>query len=100
MPDTSQYCFLTNTIYTQKSTAYINDGQQTGYLPNGGWVQYSGIVGETFGGAAQCCYLDPCLGNLSCQTPSGSTPCICGSVFSWSASITTCGQTDYTICGN
>jgi hypothetical protein len=99
MPDATQYCPLTGTYYTQQSTAYINDGEQTGYLPDGGWVEYSGNIGSTFGGAAQCCYLDPCLGDLLCQTPSGWEPCLCAPSFSWSATIVTCGQTNYTLCG-
>jgi hypothetical protein len=65
------------TPYMQLAVAYLVIGGQTYFIPQGGWVAPTGALGSTIVGTMQCCYLDPCLGQMMCPTPGGTEPCIC-----------------------
>ena len=97
MPDSQQYCFATDSWYTQQSMAYVNDGSQWYALENpNGWLEWQDEAGGfTVGGQYQCCYIDPCLGNQTCPTQWGNYPCICTGTSPWSAKIDFCGELDF-----
>jgi len=99
MPDSNQYCFATGTSYTQQSTAYINAGSGWVYMPDGGWADYSAALGGTFTFQEQCCYIDGCLGNLSCPVPgAGNYPCICAATRTRTVSVAACGVNFVSVC--
>jgi hypothetical protein len=97
LPDAHQYCPLTGTWYTQQSVAYMSIGGTTWYMPDGAWVSTDGALGSSYGYTTQCCYLDGCLGNLQCRTPSGTYPCLCAQPYVESGRFT-CGLIDQAIC--
>jgi hypothetical protein len=76
--------------YTQRAAAYVVTGGTTFYIPQGGFVDLTRSIPTTLTGTQQCCLLDPCLGNLTCQTPSGPQRCLCLAARPWSATVNTC----------
>jgi hypothetical protein len=98
LQDASQYCFGTSTWYTQYSAAYFSYQGTTYYFPANGTVDFTDALGTTEYATVQCCYLDACGGNLSCQTPNGTYPCLCANAYSWSGTISACGVSYDSIC--
>ncbi len=98
LPDSYTFCPNLYQFYTQYSAAYINFGSEWIYMPDGGWVDYDGALGSTIQATAQCCYLDACLGNLTCPTPSGNYPCLCADAFYLNMTVSACGQNYVPLC--
>jgi hypothetical protein len=92
LTDQQQYCVSLGQWYTQRAVAYVHDGNgnQTYYIPQGGWVRDTVPLGTRLSGWSQCCMLDPCLGNLSCPTPYGSSACLCLQTQTWSYEADIC----------
>jgi hypothetical protein len=101
MDDMDQFCFATNSFYTQESVAYFNDNLGTGwvYLADDGFIDIPGPLGTSIDGTTQCCLLDPCGGDQSCPTPGGNYPCFCADPIATSGSIDVCGENLVPLCG-
>jgi hypothetical protein len=98
MPDSSQFCFNLNQWYTQKSQAYVTLKGQKYLLPYKGWLSDDWPKGAAYSVDVQCCYFDGCIGNMSCQTQSGSAPCICLAAKKVTGTVNACGTVDVPVC--
>lgn len=95
--DAAGYCVNLNQSYTQQAAAYLVLGGTTYYIPDGGYVTDTENIGTSLSGTFQCCYLDGCVGNSSCNTPFGAEPCICLNAQSWSTTVNQCSSS-FVIC--
>src|SRR5687768_3413220 len=98
MADVDQYCFATESWYTQESVGYINIGAGWVYMPDGGYADAPGPLGTTIDGTQQCCLLDVCGGTQVCPTPFGSYPCFCADPAPLSGSLDVCGENFVGVC--
>jgi hypothetical protein len=96
-----QFCFATDSWYTQRSVAYINDLTESSgwiYLPADGWVEWSDPQFASYTVQSQCCLIDVCGGTGTCPTPNGNYPCFCTDVSQDVATLNRCGGSYFTLC--
>ena len=98
MQDHASYCPNLNEFYTQYSAGYLQLLGKTYYMPAGGYVEDTEALGTTDAVTVQCCLLDGCLGNQTCQTPLGPEPCLCASSYKLSVKVNACGSTLESLC--
>ena len=99
LTDVSQYCFATNSFYTQQATAYVNvNSGGWVYMPDGGYYELTGSLGSTYNVQEQCCLIDVCGGTQTCPTPGGNYPCFCNSPTTYSVATNACGETFFPVC--
>jgi hypothetical protein len=97
MYDNQNYCINLNQYYTQYSYAFLKLGNTA--LKQGQYADFTYPLGTNLTTQKQCCFMDGCVGNLTCTVPgAGTSPCVCTAWQNVSLNFSTCGTTDINLC--
>ena len=79
MKDHTYTCVSGSSTYTysRKALTFVYSGSTTYTLWQNQYVEYKKPLYSSFQVTKECCFTDPCLGNLYCTTPQGKFKCIC-----------------------
>jgi hypothetical protein len=97
MQDNQNFCIAANQWYTQYSYAFLTLDQTA--LKANKYKSFTYPLGTIKTAKKQCCYLDGCVGNLTCSIPGlGTSPCVCTAWETITLNFSKCGTTDVNLC--